>query len=140
MKDELEILDELTKGDKWKQFRFLEHQLGVLDTKAHAIVSLDGFLLALTVPFMTIAAPTNLGVKLALLTSSTLVLISAMVSARILCARWATIIVKNGNIEEGLKRIIALRDKKTSFLHFSVCFLIVAFIGYIITLSLHLLF
>jgi len=137
LKDEEATLDDLVGGDKWKKFEFLEHQLGVLDTKASAIISLDGILLLVTASFITTRVAVNLSTRIMFLISSILVLISALTCARVLWTTWATTIVKKfDKIEDGFKELIVFRDKKTCCLRLSVMFLLAALFGYVFSVAL----
>jgi len=138
-KDEEAILDVLMKNDRREKFKFLEHQLGVLDRKATAIVSLDGILLALTAS-LTNGSAIDLGERLILSTSSILVLFSAAMCAYILWTKWATtIMAKFDNIQQGFDELMVFRDNKTSFLKCSLTFLLMALIGYAFSVWLFLL-
>jgi len=140
LKSEGKILNELLRRDEWKRFQFLEHQLEVLDRKASTIVSLDGLLLALTASFLAIKTP-HLAIGLAFAASSSLVLFSALVGAfKVLWTKWATIIMaKSSDVEKGLDELIAFRDEKTTYLHCSIILMLMALIGYTISIWLYVL-
>jgi len=138
--DEDALLDTLMKKDKLKKFRFLEHQLGVLDKKASAIVSLDGLLLALTASLTATRTAINSIARLILSMSSILVLFSAAMSAYILATKWATSeMSKSHNIHQGFNRLMVLRDEKTHFLHCSLFLLFMALLGYALSVTFYLL-
>jgi len=130
-------LEELT-SDKWKQFEHLEHQLGVLDNKALAIISLDGLILVLTLFLGTIAiARMSILLKLCLFLGPVLLLFSAGTCCGILRTKWALSIMAERNcVNDGFLDLLRLRDRKTGYLHLSICLLLAGLVIYSISIFL----
>mgnify|MGYP007042433629 CR=1 FL=1 len=139
---EIDSLKKLSGGE-WECFRFFEHQLGVLDGKAQAIMSLDGMLLALTSSILGSLIALKIEAPFAMhrwafcsiLIGSALVAASAIADAIVLRTKWATSIMANApsgdqGTNPGLNELVQLRDEKTSRLDLAIVFLVSALLFY----------
>ncbi len=75
------------KGSDWAEFQFLEHQLGVLDTKANNVLMVDSVLIVIT----TLTSLFQTGVTPAVKEMATVATASVLISVG-LCIRviWVT--------------------------------------------------
>ena len=116
-------------------FKFLEHQLGVLDKKASAIMALDGILLALTASFMAILEDVPYYTRIAFLIASVFVLLSAIFCIYILWTKWASEIIIGSKSSTGFDKLIKLRNRKTKSLGCSLVSLLIALVSYMISIG-----
>lgn len=118
--EEIERLKSLG-AESWDSFAFLEHQLGVLDTKASSVITLDGILITLATIFASFSQlDVSPAAKYCIAFGTLLILLSAGLCARIMRVTWAS---KLSELE-----IIKLRDDKTRYLHLSLAALLVGLV------------
>jgi hypothetical protein len=114
------------KSDKeWQEYRYVEHQLGVLDTKANNVIFIASVLIVITTltSLFDIARP--LEIRLFSSMSTVAVLISAGLCVRIVWTTWAD------PDKKSLPGLIKLRAEKTLFLHASLIALLVSLVLYL---------
>ena len=115
----------------WEEFKFYEHQLGVLDTKSNNVLMLDSVLIIIST-LTTLFQPNTDRVVELFATSGTLaVLLSAGLCIRVIWTKFATECVDKDGCENITKvNLLKLRDKKRKFLHASLIVLIIALMLY----------
>jgi hypothetical protein len=82
---------------KWTEFTFIEHQLGVVDTKANNVITVDAVLIVIS----TLTS---------LFQSEAGILLSVGFCIKTIWIKWATTALSK-------KRVIRLRDTKTKYLN-----------------------
>ena len=113
--DEVEALRNLGNDNK-EIFEFLEKQLGVCDTKAAAIISLNGILLAL-LAYQFVS-------HWLMIATVALLLLSALFCVAVLRVRWASTLVEFEDSQPNYNKMLELRSKKTGWLNSSIVCLI----------------
>jgi hypothetical protein len=115
----------------WAEFQFLEHQLGVLDTKANNILMVDSVLIVITTLTSLFQSGFTPAVKEMATLATALVLMSVGLCIRVIWVTWATNLSKEG--------LIVLRDSKTRFLRYSLVVLIISLVFYLALLPFSLI-
>ena len=137
--DELEVPKELAARGLHAFYDRVVEQLGSLDQKAQAMVSLEGLLLALIAVFST-SISTNEFARAATWASMTLLLASALSSLMVMRIRYGTTIIALApNIEEGLRNLKKWRDSKLRFHNAALKLLGAGLFGLVIVLTIVLL-
>ncbi len=137
--DELEVPKELATEGLQPFYDRMVEQLGSLDQKAQAMVSLEGLLLALIAVFST-SISTHDFARAATWASMTLLLASALSSLMVLRIRYGTtIIARAANVEEGLRNMKKWRDSKLRFHSAALRLLGAGLFGLVIVLTIVLL-
>jgi cytochrome b561 len=114
--------------DDWEEYKYVEHQLGVLDRKANNVIFIASVLIVITTltSIFDIARPPE--IRLLSSISTIAVLISAGLCARVIWTTWAD---PDKKILPDLKK---LRTEKTHFLHASLIALVVSLVLYLLLL------
>jgi hypothetical protein len=112
---------------EYDEFTFYEKQLGVIDTKAQNVLWVDSVLIVITT--LTSLFQTDVGRTIRQLSAvaTTLVLVSVFFCTLTIWVKWATDLEQN-------EQVMALRDKKTRYLKWSLTTLIVALFLYVVLL------
>ena len=118
------------KEPEWTEFQFLEHQLGVLDSKANNVLMVDSVLIVITTLTSLFQTGITPIVKEVATLATASVLVSVGLCIRVIWVSWAT------NLSKG--QLIALRDRKTRFLRLSLLVLIVSLTLYLALLPFSL--
>jgi hypothetical protein len=117
------------KSDKeWQEYRYVEHQLGVLDNKANNVIFIASVLIVITTltSIFDIARPPE--IRLLSSISTIAVLVSAGLCVRVIWTTWADPDIKK------LPDLINLRTEKTHFLHASLIALVASLVLYLLLL------
>ena len=117
----------LNKREDWDLFTFLEHQLGVLDSKASTLLTLYSVVLSILLAIVLFINVQNVASAILIIIGLICVLLSAVFCSFITWTVWATSVVS----EKDLTSLIVLRDRKTLFLKASI---IMFLVGLTITL------
>ena len=99
-----------------EDFQFIEHQLGVLDSKANNVLMLNSILIAISALGLMFKPDIDTLLKIVWTTATIFVLISACICLRTVWTTWAS-------DKETLEEIELLRSSKTKFLHTSLIIL-----------------
>jgi hypothetical protein len=140
--DESQVHKELESKGLQSYYERIVEQLGSLDQKAQAMVSLEGLLLALIAVFSSsiLSVPNNQAVRAATWTAMVLLLGSALCSLLVLRIRWGTtLIARSRTVEEGLIVYRNWRDHKLSLHKAALTLLAGGLLGLVIVLTIVLL-
>ena len=140
--DESQVHGELESKGLQPHYERIVEQLGSLDQKAQAMVSLEGLLLALIAVFSSsiLNLPNNQAVRAATWTAMVLLLGSALCSLLVLRIRWGTaIIARSKTVEEGLVDYRKWRDHKLRLHKTALLLLAGGLLGLVIVLTIVLL-
>jgi len=121
-KSEIEKMRQLiNKKEDWEVFVFLEHQLGVLDSKASTLLTLYSVVLSILLAIVLFINVQNVASAILIIIGLICVLLSAVFCSFITWTVWATSVVS----EKDLTSLIVLRDRKTLFLKASIIMFLV---------------
>jgi hypothetical protein len=113
----------MTKA-QWKEFQFIEHQLGVVDTKANNVLMVDSVLIVITTLTSLFQNDIDINLKYLSEAATACVLISVGLCICTIWIKWAT-------DYSDAKKLIELRNRKTRFLNSSLIVLAVGLILYL---------
>jgi hypothetical protein len=138
--DEIQVHGELDSKGLQPYYERIVEQLGSLDQKAQAMVSLEGLLLALIAVFSSSITPNSQTVRAATWAAMLLLLGSALCSLLVLRIKWGTaIIARSSTVEEGLVEYRKWRDHKLRLHRTSLTLLAGGLLGLVIVLTIVLL-
>lgn len=122
------------KGSEWDEFSFLEHELGVLDTKANNVLMIDSVLIII----ITLTSLFQTGVPHEVKEIATLATVTVLISV-IFCIRvvWTTWAV-NPEMEAkpSKEAVLKIRNTKTFALKGSLVILVLSLVLYIAALAI----
>ena len=122
-------------------FRFVGHQINVVDNMGSSVVSLAGILLALTTAFLPEITALPFAAKISALMGSVFVLFSAALAViGVFRLVWISKFVQTSDKKEAISDAINVRNRKTAFLNLAISCLIVGLIGYVISLFLYIVY
>ena len=137
--DESEVHHDLESMGLMSYYERIVEQLGSLDQKAQAMISLEGLLLALMAVFST-SIPSNQPARIATWASMVVLLGSALCSLLVMRIRaGTTIIAKSKNVEEGMSAFRNWRDHKLKLHRAALTLLAIGLFGLVLVLSVVLL-
>ena len=113
-------------ADEEKDFRFAEHQLGVIDIKANNVLMVDSVLIVISSLGLIFNPGSELVLRGIMIAATVFVLASVGLCLRTIWASWAT--------DEGdFEKVVILRKKKTKFLHASLVVLAISLCLFVMT-------
>ncbi len=121
-------ISELSEDDE-KDFRFAEHQLGVIDTKANNVLMVDSVLIVISSLGLIFSPDADVTIRGLMIGATIFVLASVGLCLRTIWTSWAT--------DEGdISMVVKIRNRKTNFLHASLVVLAIALGLFVMTFVL----
>ncbi len=106
----------ISDKEVWEMFKFFEHQLGVLDSKASTLLTLYSVVLSILLAIILFINVQSILLATFMILGLICVLLSAVACSFITWTVWATRLVK----DKDLTGLVRLRNLKTGFLKVSI--------------------
>lgn len=121
----------MTKSE-WTEFKFIEHQLGVVDTKANNIITVDAVLIVISTLTSLFQKDINPIIEVLSTFATAGILLSVGFCIKTIWIKWAT-------TSPSKERVMRLRDNKTKYLNSSLIILVLSLALYLLALIVGLL-
>ena len=133
---EIKNVRELIKEkEDWEMFKFFEHQLGVLDSKASTLLTLYSVVLSILLAIVLFINIRYSSAAILIVLGLVCVLLSAVFCSFITWTVWATTIIRDKDVTD----LIKLRDWKTRFLRASIIMFLVGLILTLVSVTIQIL-